>query len=110
MTGLCTLTIAGRAISDPHDNGPDISFLLARSQGRARPRQTLEIHAHRQLADNAYESINKGDMLLVTGYLYTNDATHVPPVVHATHIGHDMRFGTSRFTNSRPDMATTPTA
>lgn len=102
MAGLCNLTITGRAIDTPHDTPTDTVFTLTRAQGIGQAGQTIEIHTIRRLARNVRASIHPGDMLLVTGYLHTPGPGRTP-VIHASHIGHDLRFGTSAYANDRPD-------
>jgi single-strand DNA-binding protein len=70
--------------------------------------------AFRRLADNAAGSIVKGDRVVVSGRLRTNEWERegqrtVTVELLADALGHDLAFGTSRFTRGVPAAATTDT-
>ena len=110
-----TITITGNVATDPQHKlagGVSItSFRVASSQGRY-DRQSgawietgtnwFSVSTFRGLADHAFQSLRKGDRVLLTGRLKVRDweagdrkGTSVD--IEADAIGHDLRFGTTRF-------------
>jgi single-strand DNA-binding protein len=96
------------------DGLPITSFRLAASQRRYDKAQNkwidgetnwYTITSFRQLAVNASQSISKGDRISVAGRIRVRDwdngdraGTSVE--VEATHLGHDLAWGTSVYTRS----------
>lgn len=67
----------------------------------------INIECANRIAENAHESLAKGDPVIVTGRLRTrvwesDGAKHEKLVVEATSIGHDLGRGTSQFTKAAP--------
>lgn len=74
------------------------------------PTQWYSVNAWRGLAGNAADSLRRGDPVVVHGRLRASAWTNAEGVemtsfeVEATHLGHDLSRGTSRFTRTpRPD-------
>lgn len=99
------------------------SFRLASSQrrfdralGRWVDAETnwYTVSAFRHLAENAVQSINKGDRVIVSGRLRirdweNTDRSGTTVEIEAEVIGHDMSFGTSSYTRITvpdPELAT----
>lgn len=70
------------------------------------PTQWYAVSAWRALADNCARSLRRGDPVVVHGRLSvrvwtTKDGAEVSALeVEATHVGHDLSRGTSRFTRT----------
>lgn len=112
------LTVVGRVGNDPTfypgENGqvPYAMFRLAmtprihdRATGAFRDADTswFTVKAFHDLARNAAESVRRGEPMVVHGRLKVEEwdgpggHTRVTAVLEAESIGHDMRWGTSRF-------------
>lgn len=108
------VTIAGFVGSDPIKRGteefPVTAFRLGSNRRRFNkttqqwvdyPTTWITVKAFRNLAENAHTSIQKGDSVLVTGLLTTEQwATEqgeerTRTVIEASNIGHDLNFGTT---------------
>ncbi|MEN9715711.1 MAG: hypothetical protein RJA35_1178 [Actinomycetota bacterium] len=113
------INIAGLVATTPRhlvtqDGLPITSFRLAASQRRFDKPQNkwidgetnwYTITAFRQLAINLAQSINKGDRITVSGKVRVRDwdngeraGTSVE--IEATHVGHDLAWGTSVYTRT----------
>ncbi len=78
----------------------------ASQQWKARPSTWLPVHCYGVLAQNVAGSIRKGDSVLVSGYLETDewgegDDKHSLLVLKAQSMGHDLLFGTSTYRRLR---------
>jgi len=113
------LSIAGLVATTPRhlvtqDGLPITSFRLAASQRRFDRNQNkwidgetnwYTISSFRQAAINISQSINKGDRIVVTGKVRVRDwdngdRSGTSIEIEATHIGHDLTWGTSVFTRN----------
>ncbi|OZG68666.1 single-stranded DNA-binding protein [Bifidobacterium eulemuris] len=111
-----SITISGNLGADPVMFGKDpnqqaCSFRVgfapsyySQSSGEWKNRDTtwVAVRAFRKLGLNAFQSLRKGNPVVVTGTLRTERWTkdgvdHITPVVEATNIGHDLNFGTTIF-------------
>jgi len=113
------LHISGLVATTPRhlvtqDGLPITSFRLAASQRRFSKEQSkwidgetnwYTVTAFRQLAVNISQSVNKGDRISVSGRIRVRDwdngdraGTSVE--IEASHVGHDLAWGTSVFTRS----------
>ncbi|WEV47304.1 single-stranded DNA-binding protein [Bifidobacterium sp. ESL0690] len=116
MTQQGTVTISGFMGADPQSFGKEggpaaVSFRIgcttryfnpAVNEWRDRPTTWIAVKVFRQLAENVYSSLHKGDPVIATGNLateeWTRDGTkHSKIVMEATSVGHDLSFGTSTF-------------
>jgi single-strand DNA-binding protein len=67
----------------------------------------VKVSCWRSLADNAYQSLFKGDPIVVTGRLYTREyladdgGKRVSYELEASALGHNLARGTSAFTRTR---------
>jgi single-strand DNA-binding protein len=115
------ITITGNIATEPqhrHAAGVSItSFRVASNQRRFdRPSgqwidtgtSYFSVSTFRSLADHAFQSLRKGDRVVLTGRLKVRDwesgdkkGTSVD--VEAEAIGHDLRFGTSTFAKDAPE-------
>ena len=65
-------------------------------------------------AENAAESLRKGDRVLITGHVHTeawtdsDGATRTKQVITDTEIGASLRFSTVEVTRTKRDQQTTP--
>lgn len=110
-----TITIAGFVGNDPVKRGtqelPVMSFRLGSNRRRFNkatqqwedyPTTWVTVKAFRNLAENAHSSLQRGDSVLVTGMLTTEQwvtdqgEERTRNVIEASNIGHDMNFGTTR--------------
>jgi len=116
-----TITITGNIATDPqhkHAGGVSItSFRVASSQRRydrvsgawvETGTSWFSVSTFRGLADHAFQSLRKGDRVLLTGRLKVReweagDRKGTSVDVEADAIGHDLRFGTSRFEKGAPE-------
>jgi len=74
--------------------------------------QWYTVNVWRGLAENAANSLHRGDPVVVTGrlqlhtYVNSNDVEITVFEVEATHLGHDLSRGTSQFTRTpKPEPA-----
>jgi single-strand DNA-binding protein len=116
---MSQITVCGLVATTPrhlvtHDGLPITSFRMAEQVRRFDREQQkyvdgetnwFTITAFRNLAVNAAGSISKGERVIVTGALRVRDwdngeraGTSVE--IEATHIGHDLTWGTSVFTRT----------
>jgi single-strand DNA-binding protein len=114
-----TITITGNIAADPERRqagagGPVTTFRVASSQ-RHFDRSKGEwvetgtnwyrVSAFRSLGENAFESLHKGERVIVTGRLkvreWQNDKGKGMSVeIDADGIGHDLRWGTSHYSRA----------
>lgn len=72
----------------------------------------VKVSCWRGLADNAYQSLFKGDPVVVTGRLFTREyqgddgAKRTAYELEAAAVGHNLARGTSSFTRTRPVQLT----
>ncbi|OZG62707.1 Single-strand binding protein family [Bifidobacterium lemurum] len=111
-----SITISGNLGADPVMFGKDpnqqaCSFRVgfapsyySQSSGEWKTRDTtwVAVRAFRKLGMNAFQSLRKGNPVVVTGTLRTerwskDGVDHITPVIEATNIGHDLNFGTTIF-------------
>lgn len=117
MSIQSTLTVAGFVGSSvrysPGENGsvPYASFRLGSTQRvydratqawRDGPTQWYTVKVWRHVARNVAESLHKGEPVVVTGRLSTDewagpDGPRTSLVIEATALGHDLVFGFTRF-------------
>ncbi len=115
MRKAATVTVTGWAGSTPKeisgDGVPYTSFSVSVAERRfdARtqewgdgPTEWFRVKAWRELARNVAESIRKGDPVVVTGKLRTEEwqneeGSHAQFVIEADAVGHDLSLGESRF-------------
>jgi len=115
-----TVSISGRVVADPENiifenGGQKASFRLASTQRRQDPQSKewsdaytnfYQVGCYRGLAEHVLASIRKGEPVLVSGRLrvrtYTRqDGSFGTSIeIDAEHVGHDLRFGSSRFARS----------
>lgn len=105
---MCT----GWALTDPDDTDRGVRFRLAQAQ-EGGTRQVLAVRVMEtpddsQLADNTLDSVHRGDSLIVAGRLVTTETrdgleTRTETLLLADAIGHDLRYGTSRWTRTPKD-------
>ncbi|WEV59575.1 single-stranded DNA-binding protein [Bifidobacterium sp. ESL0728] len=82
-------------------------FNPAVNEWRDRPTTWITVKVFRQLAENVFSSLKKGDPVIATGNLateeWTRDGTkHSRMVMEATSVGHDLSFGISAFQRVKP--------
>ena len=115
------ITITGNIATDPqqrHAGGVSItSFRVASNQRRfdRRSGQWIDtgtsyfsVSTFRGLADHAFQSLRKGDRVVLTGRFRVReweagDKKGTSVDVEAEAIGHDLRFGTSTFAKDAPE-------
>ncbi|WEV65320.1 single-stranded DNA-binding protein [Bifidobacterium sp. ESL0764] len=121
MTQQGTVTISGFMGANPQSfgkaGGPAaVSFRIgcttryfnpAVNEWRDRPTTWITVKVFRQLAENVLSSLKKGDPVIATGNLateeWTRDGTrHSKMVMEATSVGHDLSFGISVFQRVKP--------
>lgn len=101
---------AGFLCTEPRDNnGKYVSFLLAQPQGEGEPRQQFEVRCDGYLADNVYNSMRRGDSVIVIGHWETVERragmnVQLCSFVKASNIGPDARFGVTTFRKITADM------
>jgi single-strand DNA-binding protein len=119
-----SITITGNIATPPElkrtANGVTITTFRVASPLRRYDRQSgtwvdsgtnwYTVSAFRGLADHAYESLRKGDRVLLTGRLrlreWENETKRGVSVdIDAEAIGHDLRWGTSTFVKSSQSPA-----
>lgn len=133
-----TLTLTGLVATTPRrvttGNGLDIASFRMASTQRHYDRTAQKwidsetnwytVTAFRTLAVNIYNSLNKGDRVIVSGALQirewnTADKSGTQIEIHADTIGHDLSWGTSTFSRTHsaataadasPDTETTSPA
>lgn len=118
-----TITITGNIATDPqhrHAGGVSITSFRVASSQRRYDRQSggwidtgtnwFSVSTFRGLADHAFQSLRKGDRVLLTGRLKVRDweagdrkGTSVD--IEADAIGHDLRWGTTRFEKDSSETA-----
>ena len=115
---VCGLVATSPRLVITKDGLPVTSFRLASTQRRFNRESGtwidadtnwFTVSAFRQLANNAENSLQKGDRVLVYGRLKIRDwdngeRTGTAVEIEAESLGHDLMFGTSQFTrvNSKP--------
>jgi len=124
-----TITLTGTVATDPRrvttSTGLDITTFRLASTHRRYDEDTntwvdgdtnwYTITTFRQLAANTHTSVQKGDRVIITGALrireWENGDKHGTTVdIDATTVGHDLTFGTSTWTRTRPTVdSTNPT-
>lgn len=82
-------------------------FNVTANEWRDRPTTWLTVKAFRMLAVNVLASVHKGDPVVATGNLVTEEwtrdgTTHTKMVMEATGVGHDLSFGISVFQRVKP--------
>ncbi|WEV71966.1 single-stranded DNA-binding protein [Bifidobacterium sp. ESL0790] len=82
-------------------------FNVTANEWRDRPTTWLTVKAFRMLAVNVLSSVHKGDPVVATGNLVTEEwtrdgTTHTKMVMEATSVGHDLSFGMSVFQRVKP--------
>ncbi|MCO6557859.1 MAG: single-stranded DNA-binding protein [Bifidobacterium sp.] len=116
-----TVTISGFVGADPQSFGKEGSpaaatfrigcttsyFNPVANEWRDRPTTWITVKVFRQLAKNVKASLHKGDPVVATGNLateeWTRDGTkHSRMVMEATSVGHDLSFGISVFQRVKP--------
>ncbi|WEV75875.1 single-stranded DNA-binding protein [Bifidobacterium sp. ESL0800] len=116
-----TVTISGFMGANPQSFGKEggpaaASFRIgcttryfnpAVNEWRDRPTTWISVKVFRQLAENVLSSLKKGDPVIATGNLateeWTRDGTkHSRMVMEATSVGHDLSFGISVFQRVKP--------
>lgn len=110
---MSQITVSGLVATTPRhlvtqDGLPITSFRLAQETTTLNGETNtnwLTITSFKQLAINVANSVTKGDRIVVTGQIRVRDwdngdraGTSVE--IEATSIGHDMAFGTSKFTRN----------
>jgi single-strand DNA-binding protein len=123
-----TITLTGLVATVPyvvnqHDKVPFVSFRLASNQ-RYYDRRTSQwvagdtnwytVTAFRSLAVNVAASVAKGDRVLVTGRLKirrweAGEKNGIAVDVEADSVGHDLLWGTARYSKTAPRDATSST-
>lgn len=120
-----TITITGNVATDPehkHTNGGvSITTFRVASGQRRYDRQSggwvdaetnwYTVSMFRSLADHAFNSLRKGDRVLLTGRLRvqnwdTGAKRGTTVEIEAEAIGHDLLWGNSRFEKERPSAST----
>ncbi|MDF7663577.1 single-stranded DNA-binding protein [Bifidobacterium sp. ESL0763] len=115
-----TVTISGFVGADPQSFGKEggsaaCSFRIGctpryfnqtANEWRERPTTWLTVKAYRMLALNVLACVHKGDPVVATGSLVTEEWTrdgtsHSKMVMEATGVGHDLAFGVSAFQRVR---------
>ncbi|WEV68889.1 single-stranded DNA-binding protein [Bifidobacterium sp. ESL0775] len=118
-----TVTISGFVGADPQGFGKEggpaaCSFRIGctpryfnamANEWCDRPTTWITVKAFRTLAQNVLSSLHKGDPVVATGTLATEewtreDTKHTKMVMEATSVGHDLSFGTSVFHRVKPGM------
>ncbi|MDF7641343.1 single-stranded DNA-binding protein [Bifidobacterium sp. ESL0784] len=118
-----TVTVSGFMGANPQSFGKEGSsaaatfrigcttryFNPAVNEWRDRPTTWITVKVFRQLADNVLSSLKKGDPVIATGNLateeWTRDGTkHSRMVMEATSVGHDLSFGISAFQRVKPGV------
>lgn len=80
----------------------------ARGVWTRRPTTWMTVKAFRSLAMNLLQSLHKGDPVMVSGVLVTEEWTsggqpHSTTVLEADGVGHDLNLGRGSFTRVKPD-------
>lgn len=78
-----------------------------------RPTTWITVKAFRNLAVNLFHSLHKGDPVMVTGSLVTEEWTkegqlHSALVLEADGVGHDLNLGQGAFTRVKPEEVDSP--
>ena len=78
-----------------------------------RPTTWITVKAFRNLAVNLFRSLHKGDPVMVTGSLVTEEWTkegqlHSSLVLEADGVGHDLNLGQGVFTRVKPEETDSP--
>lgn len=115
MRKAATVTVTGWVGGTPKEISGDgvafTSFRVSVAERRFDPRtqewgdgptEWFRVKAWRDLARNVAESVRKGDPVVVTGRLRTEewqseDGTHAGFVIEADAVGHDLSLGASSF-------------
>lgn len=116
-----TVTVSGFVGADPQrfgkEGGPAASsfrigcttsyFNPVANEWRDRPTTWITVKVFRKLAENVQSSLHKGDPVIATGNLATEEwvrdgTKHSRMVMEATSVGHDLSFGISVFQRVRP--------
>ena len=122
MANNTNITLTGRLGADPtnHSTGTQsiCTFRLGSSRGyydrnrqiwRDQPTTWVTVKTYRNLAANVSRSLHKGDPVIVSGYLVTEEwadrrtgERRSMNVIEATSIGHDIAQGISLFSRVNP--------
>ncbi|MDF7665328.1 single-stranded DNA-binding protein [Bifidobacterium sp. ESL0745] len=116
-----TVTVSGFVGANPQrfgkEGGPAASsfrigcttsyFNPVANEWRDRPTTWITVKVFRKLAENVQSSLHKGDPVIATGNLATEEwvrdgTKHSRMVMEATSVGHDLSFGISVFQRVRP--------
>jgi single-strand DNA-binding protein len=119
------MTIVGNVVDEPRlrytkNQHAVVAFRVAstsrrydREQGRFVDDSTLFVNVScwRALAENAFDSVHKGQRVIVSGRYYQREYTsgemkRIRYELEANAIGHDLAWGTSRFTKVHRPPAT----
>jgi single-strand DNA-binding protein len=84
-------------------------FNAVANEWRDRPTTWITVKVFRTLAKNVLSSLRKGDPVVVSGALATEEwerdgAKHSKIVMEATSVGHDLNFGISVFQRDKPNL------
>ncbi|SCC79342.1 single-strand DNA-binding protein [Bifidobacterium commune] len=84
-------------------------FNAVANKWRDRPTTWITVKVFRTLAKNVLSSLRKGDPVVVTGALATEEWEHDGTkrskiVMEATSVGHDLNFGISVFQRDKPNL------
>ncbi|MGH3655447.1 MAG: single-stranded DNA-binding protein [Micromonosporaceae bacterium] len=117
------VTVTGNLVTKPErrrldSNGATVVNFRIGSTARRFDKRTggwvdgntffVKVSCWRSLADNAYQSLFKGDPVVVTGRLYTREyeaedgTRRVSYELEATALGHNLARGTATFSRVRP--------
>ena len=122
-----TMTIVGNVVDEPRmrytkNHHAVATFRIAstsrrydREQGRFVDNSTLFVNVScwRALAENAFDSLHKGQRVIVSGRYYqreytTGEMKRIRYELEANAVGHDLSWGTARFTKvHRPPVTGT---
>ena len=118
------ITVSGYLGTDvehrPGDGYSYASFRLANTPRFRRGTEWVDgnttwftVECSNRVADNARDSLTKGDPVVVTGRLRTKSwqsegSRHERVVIAAESIGHDLSRGTTRFTKNPPPPESAP--
>jgi single-strand DNA-binding protein len=107
---MSNITITGLVATTPRyllsvDNSPSISFRVASDELTNGVINWYTITAFGQLANNARDSIEKGNRIIVSGELNIRDwdngeRTGTSVELEASSVGHDLNHGTTKFTRT----------
>lgn len=111
-----SITVAGNIGKAPELNGQTARFSVAINHNRLNrqtnqweklPSTWMVVKAFGTLATNAYQSLHKGEPVIVNGTLHTEEwvddsnQQHSMQVVYADTLGHDLNRGVSQFRSNQ---------